>query len=107
MQLRQRPQTRWPSPLTRSPGAKPVTLEPTSTTSPTNSCPITSPTGIVFCAHASQEWMCRSVPQIPVRSTRISTSLIPTSGSGTSSSHSPGSAWAFTSARIRGGEASR
>ena len=33
--------------------------------------------------------------------TRISTSLIPISGSGTSSSHSPGSAWAFTSARIR------
>src|SRR3954447_10086108 len=27
--------------------------------------------------------MCRSVPQIPVRSTRINTSLIPTSGSGT------------------------
>ena len=54
MQLRQRPQTRWPSPLTRSPGAKPVTLEPTSTTSPTNSWPITSPTGIVFCAQASQ-----------------------------------------------------
>src|SRR5450759_2259760 len=36
-QCRQRPQTTWPSPLTRSPGAKPVTLEPTSTTSPTNS----------------------------------------------------------------------
>ena len=52
-------------------------------------------------AQASQLEMCRSVPQIPVRSTRISTSLIPISGSGTSWSHSPGSAWAFTSARIR------
>src|SRR5262249_47181396 len=34
--------------------------------------------------------MCRSVPQIPVRWTRIRTSLIPMVGSGTSSSHSPG-----------------
>ena len=34
------------------------------------------------------------------QSTRISTSLMPISGSGTSSSHSPGSAWALTSARI-------
>ena len=29
------------------------TLAPTATTSPTNSCPITSPTGIVLLAHAS------------------------------------------------------
>ena len=38
-QLRQRPQTTWPSPLTISPGWKSVTLEPTSTISPTNSWP--------------------------------------------------------------------
>src|SRR4051794_35764992 len=106
MQLRQRPPPRRPSPLTGSPGGNPVPLPPTATTSPTNSWPITSPTGIVFCAHASHEWMCRSVPQIPVRSTRISTSLIPNSGSGTSSSHRPGSPWAFTRARIGGEEAS-
>ena len=99
MQLRQRPQTTWPSPLTISPGWKSLTLEPTSTISPTNSCPITSGTGIVFCAHASHEWMCRSVPQMPVLRTRIRTSLIPISGSGTSSSQSPGSAFALTSAR--------
>ena len=99
MQLRQRPQTTCPSPLTTSPGWKSLTFEPTSTISPTNSCPITSGTGIVFCAQASHEWMCRSVPQMPVLRTRISTSLIPTSGSGTSSSQSPGSAFAFTSAR--------
>ena len=33
-QLRQRPQTTWPSPLTMSPGKKSSTLEPTSTISP-------------------------------------------------------------------------
>ena len=33
--------------------------------------------------------MCRSVPQIPVLCTRIRTSLIPISGSGTSSSQRP------------------
>ena len=33
-QLRQRPQTTWPSPLTISPGKKSATLEPTSTISP-------------------------------------------------------------------------
>src|SRR6185436_4572236 len=42
--------------------------------------------------------MCRSVPQMPVRWTRISTSLMPIFGSGTSSSHSPGSARLLTSA---------
>ena len=47
---------------------------------------------IVCCAQASQVRMCRSVPQMPVRSTLISTSPGPTAGSGTSASHSPGSA---------------
>src|SRR5919198_3342177 len=42
--------------------------------------------------------MCRSVPQMPVRWTRIRTSLMPISGSATSSSHRPGSARLFTSA---------
>src|SRR3954452_6956083 len=46
--------------------------------------------------------MCRSVPQMPVRSTLIRTSLIPSSGSGTSWSQSPGFSWALTSARMRG-----
>src|SRR5690606_31148271 len=54
MQLRQRPHTTCPSPLTTSPARKSFTLEPTSTTSPTNSCPTTIGTGIVFCAQASQ-----------------------------------------------------
>src|SRR5262245_21281874 len=44
--------------------------------------------------------MCKSVPQMPVRSTRISTSLAATSGTGTSSSHSPGLASRLTSAFI-------
>ena len=52
-QLRQRPQTTCPSPLTMSPGKKSATFEPTSTIRPTNSCPITIGTGIVFCAHSS------------------------------------------------------
>src|SRR5713101_6351857 len=45
--------------------------------------------------------MCRSVPQMPARSTRINTSLMPTPGSGTSSSHKPGLAFFLTSAFIR------
>ena len=45
--------------------------------------------------------MCRSVPQMPVRSTLISTSPGPTAGSGTSASHSPGSAFSLTSAFIK------
>ena len=98
MQFRQRPQTTWPSPLTRSPTRKSLTFDPTSTTSPTNSWPITSGTGIVRWAHASHRWMCTSVPQIPVRLTRIRTSLIPISGSGTSSSQRPASARLLTSA---------
>ena len=46
-QLRQRPQTTCPSPLTISPGWKSLTFEPTATISPTNSCPMTIGTGIV------------------------------------------------------------
>ena len=79
-QLRQRPQTTCPSPLTISPTWKSLTFEPTSTISPTNSCPTTIGTGIVCFAQASQVSMCTSVPQIPVRSTLISTSLIPIRG---------------------------
>lgn len=50
------------------------------------------------CAQPSQARMCRSVPQMPVRSTLISTSPGPYSGSGTSMSHRPGSALCLTSA---------
>src|SRR3954463_8224267 len=42
--------------------------------------------------------MWRSVPQMPVRSTRMRTSLMPIFGSGTSSSKRPVSAFLFTSA---------
>ena len=52
-QLRQRPQTTWPSALTISSGKKSVTFEPTSTTEPTNSWPTTIGTGMVCCAQAS------------------------------------------------------
>src|SRR6185436_8785662 len=44
--------------------------------------------------------MCRSVPQMPVRWTRMSTSLMPGRGAGTSLSHNPRSALLFTSAFI-------
>ena len=54
MQLRQRPQTRCPSPLTMSPGSKSATLEPISTISPTNSCPMTIGVGTVLLAQTSQ-----------------------------------------------------
>src|SRR6185312_962219 len=47
--------------------------------------------------------MCRSVPQMPVLSTRINTSLMPGSGTGTSSSHRPGFAWLLTRAFIEVG----
>src|SRR5260370_23041796 len=45
--------------------------------------------------------MCRSVPQMPVSSTRILTSLMPTWGSGTSSSHRPRASRLLTRAFIR------
>ena len=97
-QLRQRPQTRCPSPLTRSPTATSRTPAPISTTSPQNSCPVTIGTGTFFCAHGSQLWMCRSVPHSPVRRTLISTSSASICGSGTSCNHRPGSLLALTSA---------
>ncbi len=99
-QFRQRPQTTCPSPLTTSPTWKSVTFEPTSTISPTNSCPTTIGTGIVCFAQASHASMCTSVPQMPVRKTLMSTSLIPIRGTGTSSSHRPGLASFFTRASI-------
>src|ERR1700722_4955221 len=45
--------------------------------------------------------MCTSVPQMPVRYTRISTSLMPMVGSGISSIDNPGAACAFTKAFTR------
>src|SRR5437868_4040105 len=57
-------------------------------------------TGIVFCAQASQLYIWTSVPQMDVFRTRISTSSSRTSGIGTSSSQSPGSARLFTTAFI-------
>src|SRR5215216_6201175 len=52
--------------------------------------------------------MWRSVPQMPVLWTRISTSLIPISGAGTSSSRSPGAASTLTRASItRAGDSPR
>ncbi len=90
LQLRQVPQTRCPSPLTRSPTFTLVTPAPISTTSPTNSWPTTSGGVIVAAAQSSHDSMCRSVPQIPVRSTRSLTSAGPGCGSGTSVSRNPG-----------------
>ena len=99
-QLRQRPQTTCPSPLTKSPGLKIRNV------------------GTHF-NHFAAELVpnherhvdrvlrplipvinVQSVPQIPVASTRIFTSLIPGDGSGTFSSHKPFAAWLFTKAFI-------
>src|SRR6478672_10603616 len=99
-QFLQRPQTTCPSPLTSSPGWKSLTFDPTETTSPTNSWPITRGGLTAPCAHSFQSKMCRSVPQIPVRSTRISTSLMPICGSGTWVSVSPGPGACFVRASI-------
>src|SRR6266480_5916411 len=57
-------------------------------------------TGIVFWAQASQLYICTSVPQMEVLRTRMRTSSPATSGTGTFSSHNPGSAFAFTTACI-------
>ena len=77
-----------------------MTPEPTASTTPQNSWPTCIGTGIVRCAQASHFQMWTSVPQIEVLRILISTSIGPTSGSGTSCSHNPGSAFAFTSAFI-------
>ena len=53
-QLRQTPQTMWPSPSTKSPFWNLWTAEPTSSMVPTNSWPITIGVLIVFCAQSSQ-----------------------------------------------------
>src|SRR5437588_1389087 len=98
MQLRQRPQTMWPSAPTISPGNTEATPSPSSTTSPTNSWPTTSGGLMVCWAHSFQLSMCRSVPQIPVRRTRSNTSPGPGLGSATSWSQRPGSLFALTSA---------
>src|SRR6266571_2319252 len=57
---------------------------------------------IVCCAHSFQLSMCRSVPQMPVRRTRSSTSPGPGLGWGTSCSHRPGSLFALTRAFTSG-----
>src|SRR5204862_6424214 len=79
---------------------KPFTWSPTPSTTPTNSCPIVIGTGMVFWAQESQLYICTSVPQMEVLRTRIRTSSPATSGTGTVSSHNPGSAFAFTTACI-------
>ena len=99
-QFRQRPHTTWPSPLTSCPGKKSTTFDPTSTISPMNSWPITIGTGMVRWAQSSHFKMWISVPQIDAFFTRTRTSLIPISGTDTSSSQSPGSGLALTSAFI-------
>jgi CDP-diglyceride synthetase len=71
-----------------------------SSTTPTNSWPIVIGTGIVFWAECVPVVNVTSVPQIHVFRTRMRTSSPRTSGIGTSSSYSPGSALAFTTAFI-------
>jgi hypothetical protein len=89
-----------PSPDTRWPTEKFLAADPTSTISPQNSWPTTIGTGIVFCAHSSQLYMCKSVPQIAVLPIWISTSFGPGAGTGTRSIQIPGSGFDLTSAFI-------
>ncbi len=53
-QLRHRPHTRCPSPLTTAPGSKSCTFSPTAAMVPMNSWPVTMGTGMVRWAQASQ-----------------------------------------------------
>ena len=99
-QLRQVPQMMWPSPETRAPNSSEVTSEPISTMRPENSCPIMSGAFTAEAAHASQDSMCKSVPQMPVFSTRILTSVGPGVGSAHSIISRPGAADGLNSARI-------
>ena len=91
-QLRHVPQTTCPSPDTSAPTRTSCTPAPISTTSPQNSCPGISGAFTADAAHASHDSMCRSVPQMPARSTRIFTSPGPVDGSGRSTSSKPGAA---------------
>src|SRR5690606_14713714 len=79
----------WPSPETRSPIWKPWTSWPISTTSPTYSWPTCMGTGIVRAAQSSHFQMWMSVPQMAVFRMRISKSLCPMTGLGTSTSSNP------------------
>ena len=97
-QLRQRPQTTWPSPLTWSPTSTSVTPEPTSTTSPANSWPT---------VRGQRDRPRRpGVPGLDVQigaadaggRTSTSTSPGPTGGVGISTSSSPGPGAVLTSA---------
>src|SRR5690606_4217595 len=88
-QLRQWPQVMWPSPETRSPIWKPWTSWPISTTSPTYSWPTCMGTGIVRAAQSSHFQMWMSVPQMAVFRMRLSKSLCPMTGLGTSTSSNP------------------
>ena len=60
-----------------------VAAAPRSTTSPQNSWPKTSGGWMRPCAHLSQSWMWRSVPQMLAALTLIRTSRSPRSGTGT------------------------
>ena len=78
----------------RSPARQPSTPGPTDTTSPANSCPITTPSSYLPSCIA-----CKSVPQIPEYRVRNSTSPASGSGIGRSSMAYPPS-WLRTRARI-------
>src|ERR1700722_18834485 len=89
-----------PSPDTRCPTLRRLTLAPSSAISPEYSWPTVIGVGIVFCAHSSQLKMWMSVPQMPVLCTLTSTSSGPISGIGCSSSHRPCFVFSLTRARM-------
>src|SRR5262249_11452284 len=76
------PAVMWPSAETRRPGLYLVTAGPTASMVPTNSCPVTMPTGMRDAAHWSHSQMWRSGAQIPAFLTRVRTSRGPGVGGG-------------------------
>jgi hypothetical protein len=94
----QRPQLRTGRTATRSPRLTRRASAPTSMTSPHHSCPSTVPPGT---ANVGSSVMCRSLPQIPQRSTRTSTSSPTGEGSGRRSIESGSPSFVKTAAFIR------
>src|SRR2546422_533978 len=99
---RQCPHTMCPSAVTSWPALSSPTPSPTATTSPANSCPMTSGGLRRPWAQASHSAMCRSVPHTPAWRTAMSTSPGPAAGFGTVATLRPGPGQSFTMACMAG-----
>ena len=97
------PQATCISAETKSPSFTAVTFLPVATTCPQNSWPGISGGLMRFCAHWSQLYMCRSVPQTDATFTFTRTSSGPIWGTGICRTSAPGAASGFTTASIVSG----